>query len=203
MKRIVMGITGASGAPYARRLAQCLCRPDLELHLVISPAGRRVLVDELQIPKVTIEQLIGCKPDNVTLHPHADIGAAIASGSQLTAGMVICPCSSHTLAAIAGGLGDNLVTRAALVTLKEARRLILVTRETPLSPIEIENMARLSRAGAIIVPASPGFYHRPQAIDDLVDFVVARVLDLLALPHDLGQRWVPTDRNNAPEAPES
>ena len=191
MKRIVMGITGASGAPYARRLAQCLSQQDAHLHLVISPAGRRVMIDELQLSKVTLEALLGDVPDNVTLHPHADIGASIASGSCLTAGMVICPCSSHTLAAIASGLGDNLITRAAMVTLKEARRLILLPRETPLSPIEIENMSRLSRAGAIIVPASPGFYHRPQTIDDLVDFMVARVLDLLDLPHNLAQRWNP------------
>jgi 4-hydroxy-3-polyprenylbenzoate decarboxylase len=133
------------------------------------------------------------------VYPYRDIGARIASGSFITQGMVICPCSSNTLAAVAAGLGDNLVTRAAMVTLKEARRLILVPRETPLSQIEIANMLRVSQAGAIVCPASPGFYLRPQSIDEIVNFVVGRVLDLLGLEHDLHTRWLPT--NAEPDSP--
>jgi 4-hydroxy-3-polyprenylbenzoate decarboxylase len=191
VKPIVVGITGASGAAYARRLAQCLAGYDRPLHLIISPAARQILADELGLREVSPETLLGGPADNVIFQAHDDVGAPIASGSFLTAGMVICPCSGRTLAAIASGLGDNLITRAALVTLKEARRLILVPRETPLSAIEIENMLKLSRAGAIICPACPGFYTKPGTIDDLVDFVVARVLDLLELPHTLGSRWDP------------
>jgi 4-hydroxy-3-polyprenylbenzoate decarboxylase len=191
VKQIVLAITGASGAPYARRLLQCLVNYDLHVHLVISPPGREVIADELDLRRVTVESLIGRPAENVTLYNHRNIGARIASGSFLTHAMVVCPCSSHTLAAIATGLGDNLVTRAAMVTLKEGRRLILVPRETPLSPVEIENMLKLSRAGVTICPASPGFYMRPTRIEDLVDFVVGRVLDLLGLPHDLKTRWNP------------
>lgn len=191
MKPVVMGVTGASGAAYARRLARCLVEQDLHLHLVISPPARRVLADELGLGKFSLEALLGRPVRNVTLHRYRDVGASIASGSFLTAGMIVCPCSSHSLAAIANGLSDNLITRAALVTLKEARRLVLVPREMPLSQIDIENMLRLSRAGAIICPACPGFYTRPRCIDDLVDFVVARVLDLFGLPHELSARWNP------------
>lgn len=191
MKHVVLGMTGASGAPYARRLAQLLVRQDLRLHLVISPPARQVFADELGLRKLDVESLLGQPADNVTLYGHRDIGARIASGSFLTDGMVICPCSAHTLAAVAGGLADNLITRAAMVTLKEARKLIVVPREMPLSAIEIENMLRVSRAGGIVCPASPGFYHRPRRIEDLLDFVAGRVLDLLGLPHELGVRWDP------------
>lgn len=191
MKQIVMGITGASGAIYARRLAQCLVQADAHLHLCASPAAHRVARDELGLRQLTAASLIGQDADNVTMYSHRDIGATIASGSFLTEGMVICPCSSHTLAAIASGLGDNLVTRSAMVTLKESRKLVLVPREMPLSSIELENMLRLSRSGAVICQACPGFYMRPKSVDDLVDFVVGRVLDLLAIPHELNTRWDP------------
>lgn len=202
MTQLVMAITGASGAPYARRLLTCLVERDIHVHLVISAPGARVLVDELRLPRVDVESLLGRASDRVTLYPPRDIGARIASGSFLTDGMVICPCSSHSLAAVANGLGDNLVTRAAMVTLKEHRRLILVPREMPLSQIEIANMLRLSQAGAIIAPACPGFYMQPTAVDDLIDFVVGRVLDLLALPHDLRTRWNPaTEPGNRPASP--
>jgi 4-hydroxy-3-polyprenylbenzoate decarboxylase len=184
-----MGVTGASGVCYSRRLAQCLVEQDLHLHLVVSPAARRVMTDELGMRESSLEALLGRPCANATLHRHDDIGASIASGSFLTSGMVICPCSGHSLAAIANGLGDNLITRAAMVTLKEARRLVLVPRETPLSQIEIENMLALSRAGAIICPASPGFYGKPKSIDELIDFVVGRVLDLFGLAHTLTTRW--------------
>ena len=189
--RIVMGVTGASGVCYSRRLAQCLVEQELQLHLVVSPAARRVMADELGVREFSLEALLGRWSERVTVHPHDDVGASIASGSFLTSGMVICPCSSHSLAAIAHGLGDNLITRAAMVTMKEARRLVLVPREMPLSQIEIENMLALSRAGAIICPACPGFYMKPKTIGELIDFVVGRVLDLFGLAHTLTTRWDP------------
>ncbi|MDD4888918.1 MAG: UbiX family flavin prenyltransferase [Phycisphaerae bacterium] len=190
--QIVMGITGASGAAYARRLIELLVRAGRGVHLVISPAGRQLLADELGLTEVTPRSLLGGgDAGRVKLYPHDDLAAVISSGSFRTDGMAVCPCSSNTLAAIASGLADNLITRAAHVTLKERRPLVLVTRETPLSPIEIENMAGLSRAGAILCPASPGFYHHPRTIEDLVDFVVAKVLDLLGVEHDLKTRYTP------------
>jgi 4-hydroxy-3-polyprenylbenzoate decarboxylase len=193
MKHIVVAMTGASGALYGRRLVQCLAGRDAQIHLVISPPAREVMADEIGLKRVTIESLLGQPAKNVTLYSYRNVGARIASGSFLTHAMVVCPCSSHTLAAIAGGLGDNLITRAAMVTLKEARKLILVPREMPLSQIEIENMLRISRAGGIICPACPGFYMNPKTVDDIVDFVVGRVLDLLGLPHDLRTRWNPDE----------
>lgn len=193
MKHIVVGMTGASGAPYGRRLVQCLAGCDARIHLVISPPAREVMADEIDMKRVTVEALVGRHADNVTLYSYRNVGARIASGSFLTHAMVICPCSSHTLAAVASGLGDNLITRAAMVTLKESRKLILVPREMPLSQIEIENMLRISRAGGIICPACPGFYMNPKSVDDIVDFVVGRVLDLLGLPHDLRTRWNPDE----------
>lgn len=194
MKQVILAVSGASGAIYARRLAECLAGQDLHLHLVVSPPAREVLADELDIRSVNVESLVGRPAQNVTLYGYRNIGARIASGSFLTHGMVICPCSSHTLAAVASGLGDNLITRAAMVTLKESRKLILVPREMPLSAIELDNMARLARSGAIICPAAPGFYMRPTRVEDLVDFVVGRVLDLLGLEHDLRTRWDPQRR---------
>jgi 4-hydroxy-3-polyprenylbenzoate decarboxylase len=199
MRQIVLAITGASGAPYARRLAQLLAAGPTHLHLVASPMGRRVLADELGLHELTVESLVGQPVAHATWYAHRDLGARIASGSFQTDGMVICPCSSNTLAAVAGGLGDNLITRAALVTLKESRRLILVPREMPVSQIEIANMLRISQAGGIICPASPGFYLQPRSIDDLVDFVVGRVLDLFSLPHPLNTRWDPA-RSEAAES---
>jgi flavin prenyltransferase len=193
MKQIVMAITGASGSVYARRLVQELVSADVHLHLVISAAGQRVLREELGLRSAGLEMLAGRPVENATVYPYRDIGARIASGSFLTDGMVVCPCSSNTLAAVASGLADNLIWRAASVTLKEARRLVLVTREMPLSQIEIANMLRVSQAGGIICPASPGFYMRPGAVDDLVDFVVGRVLDLFGVPHNLRTRWPESD----------
>lgn len=191
MRQIVLGITGASGAIYALRFAQLAVRADVHLHVVASAHGRQLLAEELDMKQLTPAILGGDRAENVTIYSHLDLAARISSGSFLTDGMVICPCSSNTLAAVATGLADNLVTRAAMVTLKEARKLVLVPREMPLHQIEIENMLRLSRAGVIICPASPGFYHRPQRVEDLVDFVVARVLDLLQIPHELALRWNP------------
>lgn len=200
MKHVVMGITGASGAPYARRLAQALARPDVHLHLVASEPGRVVLADELDVVKLTVESLLERPAPHATLYSDRDVGARIASGSFLTTGMVVCPCSAHTLSAIACGLAETLITRAAMVTLKEGRRLVLVLRETPLSTIELQNMLRLARAGVVILPASPGFYLRPRTIEDLLDFVVGRVLDQLGLEHALNTRWdpLPADASGTP-----
>lgn len=191
MKQIVLAITGASGACYARRLAQGVLAAEAHLHLVVSPHGKRVILDELGIRKLTPDALVGAPVSAATLYAYQDIGARLASGSFRTDGMVICPCSSNTLADVACGSGANLITRAAMVALKEGRRLILVPREMPLSQIEIANMLRVSQAGGVICPACPGYYLLPKTIDDLVDFVVGRVLDLLGLSHDLNVRWDP------------
>ena len=189
MKQIIVAITGASGAPYAQRLLQRLSDSAVRLHVVVSPTGRRVLADELGLRTVTIDTLLGRPGSNAALYAHDDLGAKIASGSSLTNGMVVCPCSSHTLAAVAGGLADNLITRAAMVTLKERRKLIIAHRESPLTHIDIENMQRCARAGAIICPLSPGFYLGPTSIDELIDFMAGKILDLLNVPHDLDTRW--------------
>lgn len=188
-KNIIVGITGASGAAYARRLIDCLCEAGVSVHCVMTPNGRRLFVDELGEAEVTPRFFSTAFPDRVTLHPYRDVGAPIGSGSFPTDGMIVCPCSTNTLGAIAAGIGDNLLNRAAAVTLKERRRLILVLREMPLSMIDLENSARIARAGGIICPASPGFYMMPQTIDDLVDFVVGKLLDLVEVPHSLNTRW--------------
>jgi 4-hydroxy-3-polyprenylbenzoate decarboxylase len=189
MKEIVVAITGASGGPYAIRLLDALEASGANVHVIVSPMGRQLLQDESKIERLDALALIGRQSDRLHIYNHRDVGSRLASGSFLTDGMVICPCSSNTLGAIASGVGQNLITRAAQVTLKEARRLIIVHREMPLGPIDLESMTRLSRAGAIICPAAPGFYLLPQKIEDLVDFVVAKVLDLLAIPHTLTSRW--------------
>lgn len=188
-KRIVVGITGASGALYARRLLQCLCARGATAHLIVSPHGQRLLHDELDVATVDPAAL-GVEPaDRLVVHPYRDIGDVLASGSFHTDGMIICPCSSNTLAAVAAGLSDNLLHRAAAVTLKEARRLIVVPREMPMGHIDLQNALRLSEAGAIICPASPGFYMLPETVDDLVDFVAGKLLDLMGVRHDLATRW--------------
>jgi len=188
-QRVVVAITGASGAAYARRLIQGLVAGGVEVHLICSPLGRRLLADELGISKPTAEVLLGESSDRLVIHSYGDLGSRLASGSFLTDGMIVCPASSNTLAAIAAGLGDNLISRAAAVTLKEARRLILVPREMPWSQVEIRNVLRISEAGGIICPACPGFYLMPKTVDDLVDFVAGKLLDLLGVPHKLCPRW--------------
>ena len=190
-RAIIVGITGASGAGYARRLLQCLVAADRDVHLIVSPHGRQLLAEELDITDPTPEALLGHASDRLTLHPHQDMANRLASGSFPTDGMIICPCSSNTLGAVAGGLGHNLILRAAHVTLKEARRLIVVPREMPLSRIEIDNIRRIAEAGGIICPASPGFYLRPTTVDELIDFVVGKLLDLLGIEHTLETRWKP------------
>jgi flavin prenyltransferase len=187
--RIVVAVTGASGAAYARRLVQCLIGGGAEVHLVVSPHGRQLLVNELGLPQVTGETLLGCVEERLILHEYHDLAAPLSSGSTPVQSMIICPCSSNTLGRIASGLGDNLIARAAQVTLKERRRLVLVPREMPVNHIDLENYVRLSQAGAIICPAAPGFYMHPARVEDLVDFVVGKLLDLVGVPHSLSTRW--------------
>ncbi|MHC4990838.1 MAG: UbiX family flavin prenyltransferase [Planctomycetota bacterium] len=187
--RIVIGITGASGAVYARRVMELLAIAGVEMHLTVSGLGRRLLFDELDMKRVDPDALTGGHGELVTVYNDNDVGAAIASGSFLHDGMLIVPCSANTMGAIAAGLGDNLVKRAAAVALKERRRLILGYREMPASHVDVCNMQRLSEAGAVIAPLSPGFYLLPRSIDDLVDFVAGRLLDLLGVDHSLDTRW--------------
>ena len=188
-KQIVVGVTGASGAAYARRLIECLCDAGVTVHVVVTPNGKRLLCDELGLAEVSVQTLLGRDCDRVVIHPYRDVGSVIGSGSFRTDGMIVCPCSANTLAAIATGLAGNLLDRAAAVTLKEGRRLVLVPREMPMSRIELQNALRLSEAGATICPASPGFYMLPTMIEDLVDFVVGKLLDLVDVAHQLNTRW--------------
>jgi len=189
MLPVIVGITGASGALYAKRVIELLAAADVETHLAVSTLGRRLLFDELGIKRVDADALTGGRGGRLIVHNDNDVGATIASGSFLTQGMVIVPCSSNTLGKIAGGITDNLVQRAAAVTLKERRRLVLAYRESPMSHIDILNMQRLSEAGAIIAPLAPGFYLLPKSLDDIVDFMAGKLLDLLGVPHELNTRW--------------
>lgn len=192
-KRIVVAVTGASGALYARRLLEVLALAGTETHLVISPYGRQLFLDELGIEQPTPETLVGADLARaITVHAYRNVGAPLASGSFLTDGMIVCPCSSNTLGDIAAGTGANLISRAAAVHLKEARRLVIVPREMPVSQIEISNMLRISQAGGILCPASPGYYMLPKRIEDLVDFVVGKLCDLVGVPHSLNTRWAQT-----------
>ena len=189
---VVVAITGASGAPYAVRLIQALVAAGQPVWLVVSSHGWRLLKTESGIADLAaLRAHVGADAWDrlVTWHDDTDRGAKPASGSARWAGMVICPCSMGTVSAIAVGASRSLVERAADVALKERRRLIVVPRETPYSAIHLENMLTLTRAGAIVMPASPGFYHRPARIEELVDFVVARILDHLGVAHELGRRW--------------
>ena len=200
----VLGITGASGAIYATRLLEVLVGLGHHVHLTISRSGRTLLQQELGLDialdrfdagslglNVSTESLA-----RITYHHFGDFLSPIASGSALTAGMVICPCSGGTLSAVALGSSTNLVQRAADVHLKERRKLILVTRETPLSLIHLDNMKRVCEAGAVVLPASPGWYHGVREVGQLVDFIVARILDQLEVEHQLSQRW-----GSAPSGP--
>jgi 4-hydroxy-3-polyprenylbenzoate decarboxylase len=186
---VTFGITGASGAPYAVRLLRALNDSGTPVRLIVSGYGLRLLAEETAIDGIDALRAATGDWSRLELYDSLDRGATPASGSAPSAGMVVCPCSMGTLASIAAGTSRNLVERAADVALKERRPLILVPRETPLSLIHLENMTRLTRAGATIMPAAPGFYHRPQSIDDMVDFVVARILDHLGVDHRLGKRW--------------
>jgi 4-hydroxy-3-polyprenylbenzoate decarboxylase len=196
---LVMAVTGASGAPYAVRLLEALVAARQPVQLIISDHGLRLLRTETDVGTVAeLRQRVGAAgwDAHVTVFDDGDRGAAPASGSARSRGMVICPCSMGTISAISQGTSRSLVERAADVVLKERRTLVLVPRETPYSAIHLENMLRLTRSGAVVLPASPGFYHRPTQIAELVDFVVARVLDHLGVAHAIGRRWgeSPEDR---------
>jgi 4-hydroxy-3-polyprenylbenzoate decarboxylase len=195
---LVVGITGASGAPYAVRLLEVLLEADRDIHLAISPAGQAVIETELgrriDLDRFDLADLLGSAPaaDRAArLHYHhfKNLMAPIASGSFLTSAMVICPCSGGTLAAVAHATGENLIHRAAEVHLKERRKLVVVPRETPLSLPQLRNMQAIHEAGAVVLPAAPGFYHGARSLADLVDFVVARICDQLGVPHALVRRW--------------
>ncbi|BDR90956.1 UbiX family flavin prenyltransferase [Vulcanisaeta souniana] len=185
MRRIVVGITGASGVVYGVRLLETVRKysSNTEVHLVISGTAVDIMRHELGISKEHVRNLV----DKV--YDENELGAPIASGSFKHDGMVIIPCSMKTLASIVHGITDNLITRAADVTLKERRKLILVIRETPLNLIHIKNMELATLAGAVVMPAAPAFYNRPRTIDDMVNFIVGRVLDLLGIENDLYNRW--------------
>lgn len=197
-KTVCLALTGASGMPYGLRLLECLLAAGCRVQLLYSPAAQVVARQEMDLelssrPTETRAALLArhaaVDPEKLAVFGREEWFAPVASGSNPPDAMVVCPCSMGTLAAIAQGLADNLIERAADVVLKEGRKLILVPRETPLSAIHLENMLRLARAGAVILPPNPGFYHRPQTVGDVVDFVVARVLDQLAVPHALLRRW--------------
>lgn len=194
----VLGISGASGAAYALRVLEQLLIKGCEVHLVVSDYGRRLLFDEARIRNLTLDELcphLASTPrgedhrSRLVIHPNKDVGAVIASGSFLHDGMVVLPCSSASLGALATGSGSNLLTRAAMVTLKERRPLIVCHREMPLSLIDIRNMETLALAGAVICSPNPGFYLLPRSVDEIIDFVAGKVLDLLHVEHDLKTRW--------------
>lgn len=198
-KTVVVGVTGASGAVYARRLVQCLCESGVRVHLIVTPNGKRLFVDELGMTEVSAATILGRDCDHLTLHAYRNVGDTLGSGSYATDGMIICPCSSNTLASLAAGLAGNLLDRAAAVTLKEGRKLVVVIREMPMSRIDLLNSLRLSEAGATICPAAPGFYMMPTTIDELVDFVVGKVLDLVGVPHTLNTRWADQLKADGPQ----
>lgn len=194
----IFGITGASGAPYAVHTLRALVSAERPVSLIVSSHGLRLLHTEMGIQtQDALREAIGPRgwDQYVTVFDDRDRGAAPASGSARSSGMLICPCSMGTLSAIAAGSSRSLIERAADVTLKERRKLVLVPRETPLSEIHLRNMLRVTRAGAVVLPAAPGFYHRPTTIGALVDFVVARVLDQLGVPNELAPRWTGSIRS--------
>lgn len=192
-QRYIVGITGASGSVYGIRLTEVLLSLGYTVHLVISNAGWRVLKEEMDWEasgrEEMLEQYFGEWSGQLVYHSFSDIGATIASGSFQVKAMIIVPCSMGTLANIAGGMSANLMTRAADVVLKEERKLVIVPRETPLQAIHLENMLKLARMGVSIVPAMPAFYYRPKTLDDTVDFMVGKVLDILDIEHQLFERW--------------
>ncbi|WP_328189424.1 flavin prenyltransferase UbiX [Marinobacter sp. OP 3.4] len=194
---INLAMTGASGAQYGLRLLQCLVAQDCRVNVMVSKAARVVLATEteVQLPASTagalkvLQEYSGARDGQLTVFGHEDWFAPPASGSGEKAPLVICPCSTGSLSALATGASNNLIERAGDVALKERRPLILVPREAPYSEVHLENMLKLTRMGAVIMPASPGFYHKPGSVDDLVDFIVARLLDHLGLPQTLVPRW--------------
>ncbi len=196
-KRIVVGVSGASGAPYAIRLIQLLMENGVEVHLCVSDLGKRLLFEESGVKKLNAEDLgVSAFNSNLVLHNDRDLGAPIASGTFLHDGMIVLPCSSNTLGSIASGITSTLVQRAALVCLKERRKLVLGHRESPLSLVDIQNIKRTTEAGAIVAPLSPGFYMNPATIEDVVDFMVGKLVDLLDINHELPVRWGQSEPTN-------
>ena len=194
MKRLIVGITGASAVVYGVRLLEVLAKQeDIEVHLTISKSGARALCEELQIEvdldNFQLESLINTVTAQIIYHHESDIGASIASGSFRTEGMIVVPCSMGTVASIAIGISRNLIQRAADVCIKERRKLVIVPRETPLSSIHLENMLKLSRNGVCVLPAMPGFYHFPKTVDDQINFIVTKILDQFGIDSGLTQRW--------------
>lgn len=197
MKTVALAFTGASGLPYGLRLLECLLAADVRVWLIYSQAAQLVAKQELDMvlpvqPREAqrlFAERYRAREGQLAVYGVQDWNAPLASGSNPPDAYVICPCSMGTLAKVATGLADDLIARAADVALKEGRKLVVVPRETPFSAIHLENMLRLSRAGAVILPPSPGFYHRPQSVDDLVDFVVARILDQVGVTHTLVRPW--------------
>ncbi|MBR9805141.1 UbiX family flavin prenyltransferase [bacterium] len=195
--RITLALTGASGAQYGLRLLQCLMQADCQVYLLLSDAAREVIRIEMGIdlpeePESIREQLFaryGADSGSLHVFSKRDWLSPVASGSNAPDAMVVCPASSGSLSAIANGASNNLIERAADVMLKERRRLIVVPRETPVSTVHLRHMLALSELGAVVLPAAPGFYHQPESIDDLIDFIVARILDHLQIPHALSKRW--------------
>ena len=194
---VILALTGASGVQYALRLMECLLEAGIPVYLMVSKAAQIVLSmeTELKVPSKSAEmarfftELYKAKAGQLEVYSQEQWTAPIASGSHKALSMVVCPCTTGTLAAIANGNSDNLLERSADVMLKEKRQLIMVVRETPFSQIHLENMLRLSQAGATIMPANPGFYHKPETLEDIIDFMVARVLDHLKVEHSLLARW--------------
>ncbi len=194
---ITLAITGASGAPYGLRLLECLLQAGCRVYLLVSPAAQVVLQTETELELPQEPQAIrdffcrqfGCEAGQLQVFGREEWMAPVASGSNAPRAMVVCPCSAGSLSAIASGASNNLIERAADVMLKEQRKLILVPREMPLSAIHLEHMLKLARMGVTVMPASPGYYHQPRTIADLIDFVVARILDHLDIEHDLMARW--------------
>lgn len=182
-RRLIVAITGATGVIYGVRLLRVLQDSNIETHLLISEAGALTLHQELDMRRKEVETLAD------VVHPVRDVGASIASGSFTSCGMIVVPCSMKTLAAVANGLSDNLISRAADVVLKERRRLVLMVRETPLNLAHLRNMVSVTEMGGIVFPPLPCFYHRPQSIDDMINHTLGRILDLFAIPHILTPRW--------------
>ncbi|WP_417542742.1 UbiX family flavin prenyltransferase [Methylophaga thalassica] len=196
-QQIALAITGASGAPYAKRLLEVLLQQGLTVHLMISTAGRIVLADELdwKLParasdvQTKLVQEFNCHPEQLLVYGEQQWSSPLASGSHRVPTMIVCPCTMGSLSAIACGQSDNLINRAADVMLKEDRKLIVVPREAPFSVIHLENMLKLAKLGVCILPPNPGFYFNPTSLNELVDFVVARILDQAKIEHNLMPRW--------------